>query len=148
MGFRLMILNEATAATAPGADVDEWAGKVKALLSDVEIDLVHSVGEAMEVIGEADAAYGNIVPELLERAGRLKWIQSPQAGPRAGYYHQPLIESDVVVTNMREIYGDHISAHIMAFVLAFARNFHVYIPQQARRVWAGTPARCRTYTSR
>lgn len=139
MGFRLMILNEATSATAPRNQVDTWAGKVRELALDIEVDVVHSVGEAMEVIGEADAAYGNIVPELFERAGKLRWIQSPQAGPKAGYYHNALIGSDVVVTNMREIYGDHISAHIMAFVLAFARNFHVYIPQQARRVWSGGP---------
>jgi phosphoglycerate dehydrogenase-like enzyme len=36
---------------------------------------------------------------------------------------------------MREIYSDHIGAHIMAFVLAFARGLHVYIPQQLRREW-------------
>ncbi len=36
---------------------------------------------------------------------------------------------------MREIYNDHIGAHIMAFVLAFARDFQTYIPQQLRREW-------------
>jgi hypothetical protein len=28
------------------------------------------------------------------------------------------------VTNFREIYNDHIGAHIMAFILAFARGLH------------------------
>jgi phosphoglycerate dehydrogenase-like enzyme len=46
-----------------------------------------------------------------------------------------LIDSDVVVTNTREIYNDHISAHIMAFVLAFARGFQVYLPQQLHSDW-------------
>jgi phosphoglycerate dehydrogenase-like enzyme len=89
----------------------------------------------MEVIGEADAAFGDIVPELLQRGTRLRWIACPQAGPQAGYYHQALIDSDVVVTNTREIYNDHISAHIMAFVLAFARGFQVYLPQQLHSDW-------------
>jgi phosphoglycerate dehydrogenase-like enzyme len=40
-----------------------------------------------------------------------------------------------VVTNFREIYNDHIAAHIMAFVLAFARGLHHYLPQQQRREW-------------
>ena len=40
---------------------------------------------------------------------------------------------------MREIYSDHIGAHIMAFVLAFARGLHVYIPQQLRREWTKPP---------
>src|SRR5258708_15669414 len=30
----------------------------------------------------------------------------------------------------------YISSHILAFVLAFARGLHIYIPQQLRRVWA------------
>ena len=44
-----------------------------------------------------------------------------------------------MVTNFREIFNDHIGAHIMAFVLAFARGLHVYIPQQTRSLWAKPP---------
>jgi phosphoglycerate dehydrogenase-like enzyme len=40
---------------------------------------------------------------------------------------------------MREIYNDHIGAHIMAFVLAFARGLHVAIPQQLRGEWRKPP---------
>jgi phosphoglycerate dehydrogenase-like enzyme len=43
------------------------------------------------------------------------------------------------VTNFREIYNDHIGAHIMAFVLAFARGFHDYLPQQRERRWRPAP---------
>ena len=46
-----------------------------------------------------------------------------------------MIDSDVVVTNTREIYNDHISAHIMSLLLAFARGLQVYIPQQVAGVW-------------
>ncbi|MGE3651801.1 MAG: D-2-hydroxyacid dehydrogenase, partial [Reyranellaceae bacterium] len=42
-------------------------------------------------------------------------------------------------TNFREIYTDHIGAHILAFVLAFARGLHVFIPQQLRREWKKSP---------
>ena len=44
------------------------------------------------------------------------------------------------VTNFREIFNDHIGAHILAFVLAFARGLHVFIPQQLRREWKKSPA--------
>jgi len=43
------------------------------------------------------------------------------------------------VTNFREIYNDHIGAHIMAFVLAFARGFHEHLPAQLRREWRRGP---------
>ena len=102
----------------------------------IEISVAGSTGEAMELIGEADAAFGDIAPDVLAGATKLRWIACPQAGPRAGYYHPSLINSDVVVTNTREIYNDHISNHIMSFVLAFARGLHVYVRQQLGSEWA------------
>ena len=59
---------------------------------------------------------------LLRAASRLRWIQAPQAAPPAGWYYPELIAHPAVVTNFREIFNDHIGAHIMAFVLAFARG--------------------------
>ena len=127
MGFKLVI--------CPPNYQEHWPDRLREEIPGVEVHLCPTVGEAMEVIGDADAAFGDIVPELLERAHNLKWIACPQAGPQAGYYHQSLIESDVVVTNTREIYNDHISAHIMSLLLAFARGLQVYIPQQVEGKW-------------
>ena len=134
MGFKLLVLNP---AEQEGMEyVDAWPDKLRETIPDIEVSLVRSVGEAMEVIGEVDAAFGNIVPELFERANNLKWIACPQAGPKAGYYHQALLGSEVTVTNTREIYNDHISAQIMSYVLTFARGLHLYIPRQLQRQWS------------
>ena len=132
MSFRLLIL----AMDKDHQDITStWPERLKELVPDIQIDLCRSVGEAMERIGEADAAWGHIVPELFDKAKSLRWVACPWAGPPAGYYHQPLKDSDVVVTNVRGIYNDHISAHIMAFVLAFARGLHLYVPQQLQSTW-------------
>ena len=134
MGFKLLVMNP---ADQEGVEyVDAWPDKLREMIPDIEVSLVQSVGEAMEVIGEVDAAFGNIVPELFQRANNLKWIACPQAGPKAGYYHQALLSSDVTVTNTREIYNDHISAQIMSYVLTFARGLPVYIPRQLQREWS------------
>ena len=114
---------------------DDWPEKLEQAVPGIEVHLCPTVGEAMEVIGDADAAFGDIVPELFERANKLKWIACPQAGPPEGYYHGELVESDVLVTNTRAIYNDHIAAHIMTFVLAFSRGLQVYAPQQNRGSW-------------
>jgi phosphoglycerate dehydrogenase-like enzyme len=45
------------------------------------------------------------------------------------------VRHPVVVTNFRGIFNEHIAAHIMAFVLAFARGLHYYVPRQLRREW-------------
>jgi phosphoglycerate dehydrogenase-like enzyme len=90
-------------------------------------------------VGDADAAFGTMPDAVLGKARRLRWLQAPQAAPPAGYYTPALIAHPVVVTNFREIYNDHIGAHIMAFVLAFARGLHHYIPRQVRREWRPEP---------
>src|SRR5207253_6588938 len=95
--------------------------------------------QATKVIETADAAFGTISPALLQKAKSLRWLQAPQAAPPAGYYTPALIAHPVVVTNFREIYNDHIAAHIMAFVLAFARGLHYYMPRQLRHEWRREP---------
>lgn len=132
MSFNLLIFDE---ATPERGRVGEWSDLLRERIPGIQINIAASAGEAMEMIGEADAAFGNIVPEVFERRGNLRWIACPQAGPSAGYYHQDLIDSDVVVTNTRDIYNDHISNHIMSYVLVFARGLHVYIRQQVESEW-------------
>lgn len=134
MGFKLVIVEPPN----PGARtpvVETWPEKVHQAVPDVDVHYCETIKRAQDIIGDADAAYGDIVPELFDRAKKLKWIQSPQAGPRAGYYHIGLIQSDVVVTNMRGIFNDHISAHILSYVLTFARGLHVYRDHQSQRKW-------------
>src|SRR6185503_19774517 len=87
----------------------------------------------------AETAYGTLPASLLKHATKLKWLQAPQAAPPAGFYYPELIAHPAVVTNFQEIYNDHIAAHIMAFVLAFARGLHLYLPQQLRREWRPAP---------
>ena len=131
MSFNLLIFDEG----AVESRVSDWPDTLRQNVPGIEVNVANSLGEAMEMIGEADAAFGNIVPELFERAEKLRWVACPQAGPRAGYYHRALIDSDVVVTNTRDIYNDHISNHIMAYVLAFARGLHTYIRRQMESNW-------------
>src|SRR5262249_36217494 len=127
MGFKMVIV--------PPNTQPDWPQKIRAAVPDCEVQMFESAEAAMDAIVDADAAYGNIGPELLRRARKLRWIQAPAAAPPAGYYYKELIESNVVVTNQREIYNDHIGIHIMAFILAFARGLHRYIPQQLQRQW-------------
>ena len=133
MGFNLMILR--TGGQSDSESVDRWPDLLREAIPDIEVNIARSVGEAMEMIGEADAAFGNIVPEVFEKQTKLRWIACPQAGPPAGYYHNDLIGSEVTVTNTRDIYNDHISNHIMSYVLAFARGLHTYIRSQVKGEW-------------
>ena len=113
----------------------DWGARLAAALPEMEIVVAEDAAAAERAIGEAEAAYGTIPPDLLAKARRLEWLQAPQAAPPAGYYYPALVAHPVEITNFREIYNDHIGAHVMAFVLAFARGLDRYIPQQLRRQW-------------
>ena len=117
----------------------EWAARVKAGVPGLDVVVAEDEATARATLPRADCAFGTLPPELLPHATRLRWLQAPQAAPPAGYYYPQLVQHPVVVTNFREIYNDHIGAHIMAFVLAFARDLHRYLPQQARREWKAAP---------
>lgn len=116
-----------------------WAARLAEALPAVSVVVAETDGDAARAIGDADAAYGTMPDALLGKAARLRWLQAPQAAPPAGYYTPALIAHPVAVTNFREIYNDLIGAHIMAFVLAFARGFHHYVPRQMRREWRPEP---------
>jgi phosphoglycerate dehydrogenase-like enzyme len=133
MATTLLMLPPQTATTRA------WAARIAAALPEVRVVVAEDAEHAARVAGEADAAYGTMPPAILARAKRLRWLQAPQAAPPAGWYYPELIAHQAVVTNFREIYNDHIGAHIMAFVLAFARDLHRYLPQQLRREWRPAP---------
>ena len=135
MGFNLLIFSTEGPGQPRVHETNRWPERLKELIPGIEVNVASSTGEALELIGEADAAYGNIAPDLFARADRLRWIACPQAGPPAGYYHQALIESGVVVTNVRGIYNDYISSHVLALVLSFAKALPAYYRAQQRREW-------------
>ena len=91
--------------------------------------------EARRELADADAAFGWIPPALLPEARQLRWLQNPDAGPRPGYFYEALIEHPVVVANPRGIYNDHISQHIMMFLLALARGLPYYVEAQRAHRW-------------
>jgi phosphoglycerate dehydrogenase-like enzyme len=116
-----------------------WAAALGHEVPGWQVVVAESAEQARREIVDADAAFGTLEPELLAQATKLKWLQAPAAAPPAGYYTPELIAHPVQVTNFRGIFNEHIAAHILAFVLAFARGLHVYMPRQMRHEWRPEP---------
>ena len=119
----------------------EWARRVEGALPEVRTLLPEDAESALDVIGEADAIFAErrIPAEALAAATKVRWIHSAVVAPFAGWYHDALIEHPATVTNPRGVYNDHISAHIMSFVLHFARQLHRYVPRMAEAAWEPAP---------
>src|SRR4030095_8124713 len=130
---KLVMLPPQTATTKA------WAARLAEAVPQLSVVVAEDGEQAARELVGAETAFGTLPAALLKHATRLRWLQAPQAAPPAGFYYPELIAHPAVVTNFREIYNDHIGAHIMAFVLAFARGLHVYLPQQLKRQWRPLP---------
>src|SRR5438445_12571507 len=94
----------------------------------------HDENQALTEIADADGLFGYLTPEMLRAAHTLRWTQSPTASMEK-YLYPELVQSRVIVTNMRGIFSDVIADHVFGFILCFAKNFHIYIRQQMAGVW-------------
>ena len=122
MSFKLLLL-------APDVD-PSWPEKIRRAVPGVVVKGFVDPKDAADDIVDADTAYGNVPPELLARATKLRWICAARAGLGGTWFYDGLVKSDVIVTNMRGSYNEHLAGHAVAFLLAFARRFDHYLPQK------------------
>jgi phosphoglycerate dehydrogenase-like enzyme len=128
MSFKILLLPPNVDASLPE--------KIQQVVPGVVVKAFLEPADALSDIADADAAYGTVPPELFACARKLRWICAARAGLGGDWFYDALVQSDVVVTNMRGSYNEHLSAHAVAFLLAFARRFDHYLPQ---RQWQRGP---------
>lgn len=121
----------------PPQDEDKrmFAARLAYTMADYDVASPETDEEALEEIRDADAAYGYVPPDALRVAGKLSWVQNAEAGPFFGYYYPEIIEHPLTMSNPRGIYFDHISHHILMFLLALSRGLPWYMDAQRRREW-------------
>lgn len=117
--FRDMLTND--------AEYRDLSGRVDLRFADSE--------DALDIIGDVDVAVcGNLSPELLDKAARLKWIAYWSAG-MDGKVTPQLASRNLKLTNASGVHGPNIAEHIMMFMLMFARNEPFYFRNQLTRQW-------------
>lgn len=113
---------------------DRDADRIQSAFPDLEIIRPRSEGEALAYIVDAEVMYGTVTPHLLMTAQQLKWVQANCIGME-NYLFRELVESDVILTNVRGVFSDHIADHVWSYILAFARGLHRYLRQQIDHNW-------------
>lgn len=113
---------------------DDRLTKLRAAAPDLEITNAADREDALRQISEADGFFGKITPKLLDRAARLRWVQSPTASLEH-YLFPALIEHPCLLSNMRGLFYDVIADHVLGFVLCFARNLPRYLRNQIEHHW-------------
>ena len=73
-------------------------------------------------------------PEQFAATLNLRWIQAPTAAVHQLLFDE-LVNSDVVVTNSREVHGPVVAEHVMALVFALAKKFPHASAFQQKHIW-------------
>ena len=117
----------------------EMIQELAAAAPNVKIVPARDAEIAREIV-DADAVVGvQLTPSLFRQARRLKWLHISSAGVephgnQVGLFPE-LIESNVVVTNAKNVYGPQIADHAFAFLLALTRRLHLTLPRQHLEEW-------------
>ncbi|HSZ63786.1 MAG TPA: D-2-hydroxyacid dehydrogenase [Terriglobales bacterium] len=76
----------------------------------------------------------SIRPEQIAAAKKLRWIHSPAAAVNQLMFPE-LINSDIVLTNAREVHGPVVAEHVIALIFALAKKIPLSVRLQEKHVW-------------
>ena len=105
---------------------------LQALLPDAVITSRNKDSLTQQDVLEADVIFGNVPPETLEDADKLRWLHLSSAGTD-GYLH--LIDRGVLLTNGTGAYNDSIAEYMLAFTGALCINLPAYSRNQQQGIW-------------
>ncbi len=76
----------------------------------------------------------SIRPQQIVAAKRLRCIHSPAAAVNQLMFPE-LIESEIILTNAREVHGPVVAEHVMALIFALAKKIPDSVRLQDKHVW-------------
>ena len=86
-----------------------------------------------EVLSDAEVILGNVPPQCLVHARKLRWLQLNNAGTE-GYCDGALPE-DVILTNATGAYGLAISEHMIGMLFELQKKLNLYSRNQREHLW-------------
>ena len=102
-----------------------------------QIEIVHQSNyEGVEEhLRDAEILFAfSLRPEQFKFAQKLRWIHAPTAAVHQLLFPE-LAQSDVVLTNAREVHGPVVAEHVIALVFALAKKIPQAAWLQQKRTW-------------
>ena len=87
-----------------------------------------------EIIDAEIAVTWSVRPEQIKSAKKLRWIHSPAAAVHQLIFPE-LVESDIVLTNAREVHGPVVAEHVIAQIFALAKKIPDAVRFQEKHEW-------------
>src|SRR6202158_610406 len=87
-----------------------------------------------EIVDAEIAVAWSTRPEQIAAATKLRWIHSPAAAVHQLIFPE-LVNSDVILTNAREVHGPVVAEHVIALIFALAKKIPDSVRLQQKHVW-------------
>jgi phosphoglycerate dehydrogenase-like enzyme len=86
-------------------------------------------------IADADVVIAwSIRPEQIAAAKKLRWIHSPAAAVNQLMFPE-LVNSEIILTNAREVHGPVVAEHVIALIFALAKKIADSVKLQQKHMW-------------
>ena len=120
---------------------DEEASAIAELAPNITIVSGLDRETAIEHAGRAHGIDAHLLSSaFLEAAPGLRWVQSWSAGVDRYITIPELMSRDeIVLTNMKGMYGPVIAEHVFAMILSMTRNLPFYLDADRRGAWERGP---------
>jgi len=101
----------------------------------LEVVSLRSYDHAEEHLRDAEIVVSwSIRPEQFKVATKLRWVHSPAAAVHLFMFPE-FIESDVLLTNAREVHGPVVAEQVIAMILALAKLLPQAVRFQQKHQW-------------
>lgn len=117
-------------------NLPDWFGeRLVQQFPDLKVAQRNSYDGIEDELGDAEIVFTlSLRPEQFAVARSLRWIHTPSAAVHQLLFPQ-LIDSNVVLTNSREVHGPVVAEHVMALIFALAKKIPQAVVLQQKRVW-------------
>src|SRR5689334_9842553 len=114
---------------------DWFINRLRTDFPQLEVAHLTSYDQIASELPDADIAVTwSLRPDQFAFARQLRWIHSPAAAVHLLMFPE-LINSDVVVTNAREVHAPVVAEHVTALIFALAKRIPEAVRLQQKHTW-------------
>lgn len=112
-----------------------FAERLRGEFPQFEVSQLNSQEGLGQEIAGAEIMFGDsLAVDQFAQAKKLRWIHSSAAAVHQ-FMFPALVNSDVVLTNAREVHGPGVAEHVMALILSIAKRIPESVHFQQKHIW-------------
>jgi len=112
-----------------------FAERLRTEFPELDVDQLNSYENVEQDIADVEILFGiSIRPEQFLAARKLRWIHSQAAAVHQLMFPE-LVNSDVIITNARDVHGPVVAEQVIAMIYALAKQIPSAVRFQQKHEW-------------